>query len=201
MTLVSDPQALLKQTHGYARERYIMILSDECERVLRKIFETYSPKRVLEIGTAIGYSSSVMALISDCVIDTVEKDGERIAAAKELWTKLGVSERINAYHGDADGTLADIVEGKTYDFVFLDGAKSAYRRQLEFLEPHIEKGGIVLCDDVLYLGLVKGDGVPPHKHRTIVNNMRAFLNYLSQSGKYDSRVIDEANGIAVARKK
>ena len=94
-----------------------------------------------------------------------------------------------------------MVEGKTYDFVFLDGAKSAYKRQLTFLDEYVEKGGIILCDDVLYLGLVKGDGYPPHKHRTIVNNMREFLKYVEESEKYELNLIEQANGIAIVRKK
>ena len=198
---MTDSQKILQEVHDFARENFVMILSDECEEVLKRLFCKHKPKRVLEIGTAIGYSSSVMALSSDCVIDTVEKDGERIRSAKELWKKLGVDGRINSYHGDADKLLASAVDGKTYDFVFLDGAKSAYKRQLEFLDGYIEKGGIVLCDDVLYLGLVKGEGYPPHKHRTIVNNMREFLRYVEESDKYDCQLIEEANGIAIVRKK
>lgn len=198
---MTESEKILKGVHDYAREKFVMILSDECERELKRLFAEYQPKRVLEIGTAIGYSSSVMALASDCVIDTIEKDGERIKSAKALWKSLGVDGRINSYHGDADELLGGVVEGKTYDFVFLDGAKSAYKRQLVFLDEYVEKGGIILCDDVLYLGLVKGDGYPPHKHRTIVNNMREFLKYAQESEKYELNLIEEANGIAIVRKK
>ncbi len=198
---MTEKLEILKQVHDGARKDFIMILSDECEEVLKGLFEENKPKRVLEIGTAIGYSSSIMALASDCVIDTIEKDGERIEKAKRLWKSLGVEDRINCHHGDADELLASVTEGKTYDFVFLDGAKSAYKRQLEFLEPYIEKGGIILCDDTLYLGLVKGEEKVPHKHRTIVNNMRKFLVYLEESGKFDYRLIEKANGIAIARKR
>lgn len=198
---MTEKLEILKQVHDGARKDFIMILSDECEEVLKGLFEKNKPKRVLEIGTAIGYSSSIMALASDCVIDTIEKDGERIEKAKRLWKYLGVEDRINCHHGDADELLASVTEGKTYDFVFLDGAKSAYKRQLEFLEPYIEKGGIILCDDTLYLGLVKGEEKVPHKHRTIVNNMRKFLVYLEESGKFDYRLIEKANGIAIARKR
>ncbi|MDE5548638.1 MAG: O-methyltransferase, partial [Clostridia bacterium] len=92
---MTDGDKILQGVHDFARENFVMILSDECERELRRLFAQYKPKRVLEIGTAIGYSSSVMALSSDCVIDTIEKDGERIKSAKELWKSLGVDGRIN----------------------------------------------------------------------------------------------------------
>ena len=126
---------ILDGVHDSAREEYVMILSDECEKVLKDLFERYKPQRVLEIGTAIGYSSSLMALYSDCTVDTIEKDKDRIERAKQLWKTLGVEDRIHSYEGDADEILASVVEGKTYDFVFIDGAKSAYKKQLEFLLP------------------------------------------------------------------
>ncbi|MDE6372289.1 MAG: class I SAM-dependent methyltransferase, partial [Clostridia bacterium] len=153
--MTSLQEEILSGIHDLAREQFVMILSDECEKVLKDIFQRYRPQRVLEIGAAIGYSSSVMALSSDCTIDTIEKDEERIAQAKELWRRLGVDDKIKVYHGDSDKILQEVITGKTYDFVFIDAAKSAYKRQLELLLPHIPKGGIVLCDDVLYLGLVK----------------------------------------------
>ncbi|MDE6472620.1 MAG: class I SAM-dependent methyltransferase [Clostridia bacterium] len=194
-----EQSRVLKAVHDLAREQYVMILSDECEVVLKGLFEKYSPKRVLEIGTAIGYSSSVMALSSDCVIDTVEKDASRIERARELWKSLGVESRINVYCGDSDELLPSIIAGKTYDFVFIDGAKSAYRRQLELILPNVAKGGIILCDDVLYLGLVKGDNYPPHKHRTIVRNMREFLTSVEENDELELQLVEEGNGIAVIR--
>ena len=72
---MTEKLEILKQVHDGARKDFIMILSDECEEVLKGLFEENKPKRVLEIGTAIGYSSSIMALASDCVIDTIEKTG------------------------------------------------------------------------------------------------------------------------------
>lgn len=194
-------QKILDKVHDYARENYIMILADECEVVLRRLFEENSPKRVLEIGTAIGYSSSVMALMSDCIIDTIEKDNERIKKAKKLWKALGIEERINSFEGDSKELLPQVVKDKIYDFIFIDGAKSSYKNQLEFLYPYLEKGGIVLCDDVLYLGLVRGQEKVIHKHRTIVKNMREFLDYIQNSNLFESTVFEEGNGIAVVRKK
>ena len=197
--MTSLQEEILSGIHDLAREQFVMILSDECEKVLRDIFEEYRPKRVLEIGSAIGYSSSIMALSSDCVIDTIEKDEERIVRAKELWRRLGVDDKIKVYQGDSDKILQEVIAGKTYDFVFIDAAKSAYKRQLELLLPYISKGGIILCDDVLYLGLVKGDSYPPHKHRTIVRNMREFLAYVESSEQLELTLIEEGNGIAVIK--
>ncbi|MDE6604999.1 MAG: class I SAM-dependent methyltransferase [Clostridia bacterium] len=197
--MTSLQEEILSGIHDLAREQFVMILSDECEKVLRDIFEEYCPKRVLEIGSAIGYSSSIMALSSECVIDTIEKDEERIVRAKELWRRLGVDDKIKVYQGDSDKILQEVIAGKTYDFVFIDAAKSAYKRQLELLLPYIQKGGIILCDDVLYLGLVKGDSYPPHKHRTIVRNMREFLAYVESSEQLELTLIEEGNGIAVIK--
>lgn len=197
---MNNVEQILQAVHDKARQDYIMILSDECEVVLRDLFCKYQPKRVLEIGTAIGYSSSIMALSSQCEIDTIEKDGERVQKAKELWQKLGVADRIHSYLGDADEILQSVVKDKKYDFIFLDGAKSAYKRQLEFLYDYMQKGCVVLCDDVLYFGLVRGDEYVAHKHRTIVKNLREFLRYI-EDDRFESQVIEEGNGIAIVRKK
>ena len=88
--MTSAQAEVLQEVHDLAREQFVMILSDECEVVLKDIFAKYSSQRVLEIGTAIGYSSSIMALSSNCVIDTIEKDKERIERAKELWKRLDI---------------------------------------------------------------------------------------------------------------
>ncbi|MDE5756282.1 MAG: class I SAM-dependent methyltransferase [Clostridia bacterium] len=198
--MTQEQEEILKGVHDLAREQFVMILSDECEAVLRDIFAKYRPQRVLEIGAAIGYSSSIMALSSDCEIDTIEKDEERIERAKDLWRRLGIEDKIKVYHGESDMLLPSVIKGKTYDFVFIDAAKSAYKRQLELLLPYIAKGGVVLCDDVLYLGLVKGDSYPPHKHRTIVRNMRDFLAYVEDNESLELQLIEQGNGIAVIKK-
>ncbi|MDE6475196.1 MAG: O-methyltransferase [Clostridia bacterium] len=197
--MTPQQEEILSGIHDLAREQFVMILSDECEKVLKDIFQEYRPQRVLEIGAAIGYSSSIMALSSDCQIDTIEKDEERIARAKELWQRLGIDGRIKVYHGDSEEILPDVIAGKTYDFIFIDAAKSAYKRQLELVLPHVKKSGILLCDDVLYLGLVKGDSYPPHKHRTIVMNMREFLAYVESDDRLELTLIEEGNGIAVIK--
>lgn len=109
-------------------------------------------------------------------------------------------DKINAYLGDSEEILPKVTYGKIYDFIFIDAGKSAYKRQLEFLLPHLEVGGIALCDDVLYLGLVKGDSYPPHKHRTIVRNMREFLAYVENHPCLEMQLYEEGNGIAVIKK-
>ncbi len=192
-------EEILLDIHDLAREQFVMILSDECEKVLKDVFQKYRPQRVLEIGTAIGYSSSIMALSSDCKIDTIEKDEERISRAKELWRRLGVDDKIKVYHGDSDEILSDVMAGKIYDFVFIDAAKSAYKRQLQSVLPYVKKDGMIMCDDVLYLGLVKGDSYPPHKHRTIVRNMREFLAYVDSNNKLELTLVEEGNGVAVIK--
>lgn len=196
-----DAQAALNEAYDRARAEFIPVMSPECRAVLIDLLRETHPRAILEIGTAIGYSSALMLIAApEATIDTLERDETRLARAEKLWRDTGVRRRVNAVAGDARQTLAATIEGKTYDFVFLDANKSAYLRQLKTIEPHLADGAVVIADDVLYLGLVKGGAYPPHKHRTIVNNMRAFLVYATQSRLYDTTIY-ERGGIAVIRKK
>lgn len=191
---------VLGKAHEYARSNYIPILDDESLDCFKSIVQKYMPKSVLEIGTAIGYSASLIAQICPCFIDTVELNQQRVDMAKQLWKDLGIGNRITSYVGDVDVILQDIVEGKEYDFVFLDGPKSRYGKHLEICYPHIKKGGIIVVDDVLFFGMVMSGEKVAHKHRTIVNNLRKFVKYINECGLYKVTIMEKGNGIAVLEK-
>lgn len=191
----------LQKVYDFARENYIPIMDEECEQVLLEIMQQLQPKEILEIGTAVGYSASLMSLNScDARIDTIEIDLQRVDIAKKLWASLGIKENINSIVGDIDIVLQNVVDDKMYDFVFLDGPKSRYLQHLQIVCDHVRSGGIVLADDVLFFGMVKGDEFVPHKHRTIVKNLRKFLSYLENNKQFSIKIIDKGNGIAIITK-
>ena len=112
---------ILSQVLTSARDRHVPVIDDDSREVLINTVADLKPRRILEICTAIGYSASLMALNSDAVIDTIEMDDTRRQEAISLWKRLGVDDRINAYLGNADEILESVVEGKEYDFIFIDG--------------------------------------------------------------------------------
>ena len=191
----------LKGIRDLAEIEFLPILSLECEKVLIELMQKYKPKSILEIGTCVGYSSSIMLLNSDATIDTIEIDEERQKVAKNVWSAQSLQDRVNAYLGDANEILKDVIKDKQYDFVFLDGPKSRYLEHLNLVLGNVNKGGIILADDVLFFGLVKGEEHVAHKHRTIVRHLREFLDYIEKDDSLSVELINEGNGIAIIRKK
>ena len=191
----------LEEIRKLSEIEFLPILSQECEKVLIDLMAKENPKRILEIGTCVGYSSSIMLLNSNASIDTIELDEERLNVAKNVWVSQNLTDRITSYLGDANEILKDVILGKEYDFVFLDGPKSRYLEHLNIVLPHVKKGGIILADDVLFFGLVKGEEHVAHKHRTIVRHLREFLSDIEARDDVEMELIKEGNGIAIIRKK
>lgn len=183
-----------------AREEYIPIIRPESLKLLLDAAKRTKCYRILEIGTAIGFSTAWLATETGAIVDTVEKDEKRLERARAFWQEIGIENRINDYLGDADELVPMLAKANSYDFVFIDAAKSRYSDYLDAVYPSLAKGGIVFADNVYYLGLVKGDAYPPHKHRTIVTNMRAFLKKISDKEKFDTTIYDTEDGTAVCVK-
>lgn len=157
-------------------------------------------KRILEIGTSVGYSALCLATATGAHVDTVERDESKLDVAEKLWADCGASNSITAYLGDAEQVVPELVKRRKYDFVFIDAAKSKYCRYLDAIYDFIDTGAVIVADDVNFLGLVKGDGYPPHKHRTIVTGMRRFVRAVTDASRFECKMSDVGGGIAVCTK-
>ena len=140
-----------------ALEDHIPIIMDDTLEKIKKILEEEKPTRILEIGTAVGYSASKFAEYTEngCVIDTIEIDEERANEAIRNVKKIGVSDRINIMVGNAVEILPTLKE--EYDIVFIDAAKGKYPIFLEESIKLIKNNGLILADNVLYKGYVMSD--------------------------------------------
>ena len=183
-----------KQLRERAREKaaadFIPVCGEGCARILEECCARLKPRRILEIGTAVGCSAALMALSCGAEVDTIDFDEERLKRAKKLWRELGLEGRIHAFCGDVKRILPEVIAGKKYGLVFIDGPKSAYKSIFESVREHK-----IVSDDVDYLGLVLSKTYPPHKHRTIVTNMRDYLKYIS-APPLETRVFSDC-GVAV----
>ena len=191
----------LENIRELSKIEFLPILSEECEKVLVDLMKNEKPTKILEIGTCVGYSSSIMLLNSNATIETIELDKERLDVAKSVWTSLNLQDRVTSHLGDANELLKDIVKDKIYDFVFLDGPKSRYLEHFNIVFDSVKKGGIILADDVLFFGLVNGPEHVEHKHRTIVRHLREFFAELKSRDDIEMNLLEEGNGIAIIRKK
>ncbi|MGN0797442.1 MAG: O-methyltransferase [Christensenellales bacterium] len=192
---------ILSQVLASARDRHVPVIDDESREIFIRTIERVKPRRILEIGTAIGYSASLMALNSEAFIDTIEMDDVRRREALALWKRLGIDDRIHSYLGNADEILESVIAGNEYDFIFIDGPKSKYLSHYLTCLPHLSKGGVVFADDVLYFGMVEGEEFVPHKHRTIVVNLRQFLATVQNDDNVECTIVRSGNGVAIIRKK
>ena len=190
----------LAQLEKFARERYIPVMLDDTKELLFNTVKQAQPKRILEIGTAIGYSGIVMLSASEqATLNTIELDEATAALARKNFDEFGVGARANVFVGDAR-EIVRLMTGQ-YDFIFLDGPKGQYEAFLPYLTDLLEVGGTLVCDNVLYKGLV--EHVPEdkrHKHITVARNMHAFLHDITTNPRYNTVLHRIGDGVTVSIK-
>ena len=183
-----------------ALEDHIPIIMDDTLAVIEEELEKNKPSRILEIGTAVGYSAICFTefLAENGSIDTIEREADRVIEARENIKKAEVQNKINIIEGDAVEILPTL-QGK-YDVVFIDASKGKYpfflKESLRMLAPK----GIIFADNVLYKGYVLSD-YNKHKQRTAVRNLREFLSELQSNEMLDTKILEVGDGLAIARKK
>lgn len=190
----------LEKIKREALEEHIPIIMDDTLEVISKILIEKKPAKILEIGTAVGYSAICFSeyLDEDGKIDTIEKDVERIEKAKENIKKAEVEEKINLYEGDAIEILPTLDE--KYDVVFIDAAKGKYPFFLSEAMRMLNKNGIIIADNVLYKGYVMSD-YNKHKQRTAVRNLREYIKETTENSMLDTKILEVGDGLAISRLK
>lgn len=188
----------LKIVKEKALENHIPIIMDDTLEKIEEILKEEKPKRILEIGTAVGYSATMFAKYTDedCIIDTIEIDEERAKEAKENIEKIGVANRINIMVGNAVDILPTI--SQEYDIVFIDAAKGKYPVFLENAIRLIKNDGLILADNILYKGYVMSD-YNKHKQRTAVRHLREYIQEITENEKLESEILEIGDGLAITR--
>lgn len=188
----------LQKIKEKALEEHIPIIMDDTLEVVDKILKETKPKKILEIGTAIGYSAMCFSeyLQEDGIIDTIERDEERIAEAKVNIEKVGVAEKINILEGDAVEILPTLT-GK-YDMIFIDAAKGKYPFFLKEALRMLEKNGVILADNILYKGYVMSD-YNKHKQRTAVRNLREYIHEVTENPNLETEILEVGDGLAISK--
>lgn len=178
---------------------HIPIIMDDTLDVIIKILEEIKPKKILEIGTAIGYSAIRFSkyLGEDGYIDTIERDAERVQEARENIGELKLENKIKIYEGDALEILPTL--NGPYDIAFIDAAKGKYPIFLDETLRMLGNNGIIVADNVLYKGYVMSD-YNKHKQRTAVRGLREFLKKLDENESLNTEILDVGDGLAISRK-
>ena len=182
-----------------ALEDHIPIIMDDTLEVIKKVLEEEKPKRILEIGTAVGYSASCFARYTseDCIIDSIEIDEERYKEACENIKLIGVDNKINLIFGNAVEILPTLKE--KYDIIFIDAAKSKYEIFLEEGIRLSKSGSIILADNILYKGYVMSD-YNKHKQRTAVTHLRQYIKETTENPELETEILEVGDGLAISKK-
>lgn len=199
-----DIPGYLEDTWRAAVEAEVPVIRRSMQTLLGFLIRTVKPSRILEIGTASGFSSLLISEYAgeDTIIDTIEKVPARIAAAEDNFKKYGREGKINLIKGDACQVLDLLADkGKRYDFVFMDAAKGQY---MNFLMPVcrlLDNGGMLVTDNVLQDGdILQSRYAVTRRDRTIHKRMREFLYYLTHSGDFDTVILPVGDGVTVSVK-
>lgn len=190
----------LAELEKFARERYIPVMLDDTKELLFQTVKNACPLRILEIGTAIGYSGIVMlSAAPNATLNTIELDENVAKMAKENFAKAQMLNRVNLFVGDAREIVTQLTG--EYDLIFMDGPKGQYEVFLTYLTDVLKVGGTLVCDNVLYKGLV--EHVPEnkrHKHITVARNMNAFLHDITHNERYQTVLHRVGDGVTVSVK-
>lgn len=182
-----------------AIEEHVPIIMDDTLKVIEKYLKEIKPKAILEIGTAVGYSAICFSrfLAKDGIIDTIERDEERIKEAKINIKNMNLENKIHIYEGDAVEILPTL--NKKYDVVFIDAAKGKYPFFLKESLRMLNDNGIIFADNILYKGYVMSD-YNKHKQRTAVRNLREYIAETTQNPNLKTEILEVGDGLAISKK-
>ncbi len=181
----------------YAEKNHIYIVKPQVEKLLAVLMSIVKPRNILEVGTAIGYSSMLMLKYAgeDAQLTTIERDESVLHQARENIKNRGLQDRIHTIFGDATEVL-DNITGE-FDFVFIDAAKGQYRDHFEKSLKLVKSGGIILTDDVLYFGMTASDELATKKHITITRRLREYLDFLCSDDRFETTILPIGDGVAI----
>ncbi len=180
--------------------RGIPVSSDETLAFLMICVAMAQPRRILEIGTAIGVSGICMlAQVTSATLVTIEKNPSFAVEAARNFEKFGLSLRVELSEGDAAEILPSL--SGQFDFIFLDGPKVQYVKYLPRLKELLSVGGVIFADDVLLYGWVNGENPVPPKRRMLVSHIREYLDAVNADEELLTTVVDVGDGVALSVKK
>ena len=193
---------ILDEIEREALETYVPIVRKEMQSFLKLILSIKRPARILEVGTAVGFSAILMAEYNPipCEITTIENYEKRIPIAKQNFVRAGKEKQITLLEGDAADILKELRE--PFDFIFMDAAKGQYIHFMPEVMRLLAPGGILVSDNVLQDGDIFESryGIKRRNH-TIHNRMREYLYALTHDEALDTVILETGDGMAISVKK
>lgn len=201
-SLISDTDEKLHAIYEEAVINGVPVIRPEAREFMRIQLLMKKPQKILEIGTAVGYSSIFMlsVLQKESMVTTLELDSERIAKAKSNISMMGMTDRITILEGDALDTLKTLPSDE-YDFIFVDAAKAQYINYITDVKRTARKNALIITDNVF----MEGDVLESHflvekRNRTIHDRMREYLYAITHDDELTTAVLSVGDGMAVSIK-
>lgn len=191
-------EGLLLEMEKYAEENSVPISQPESIRFLEIIIKIANAKRILEVGSAIGYSAIRMSKAADGEVTTIELSDEMADKAEENIKKAGLTDKIRLIRGDAREVIPQI-EGE-FDLIFVDAAKGQYAEFFRESQRLLRKGGILVSDNVLYKGMTATDELLVHRKITLVRRLRSYLEMLKENTDFSTALLPIGDGVALSFK-
>ena len=195
-----EQYALIKQMKEYAEKNNVPIMMDEGIDFLTTFILKHHVMNILEIGTAIGYSAIMMALVDpNLKITTIERDEIRYLEALKNIKLFGLENRITLIYNDAFNVKLD----EKFDLIFIDAAKAQNIKFFEMFERNLESGGVIITDNLKFHGLVekKEEEIKSKNLRALVRKIKDYIDYLKTNEKYNTEFFEVGDGISVSTKK
>ena len=197
---LKDSEGKLFELEKYAHENNVPIIQKEVRCFLGTILKYKKVKNIVELGTAIGYSSLFFSqyIEPDGKIITFEREKEYYDIAMKNIEDMGKEDKIEVVFGDAYDNVKKL--NQKFDLIFMDANKSMYRYYFDTLFPLLNVGGMMICDNILYKGMVSNDDLAPRKQNTIITNLREFLSFISYHPKLETSIIPIGDGVSMSVK-
>lgn len=196
--MVSDYYSVIEDIQKYAEENNVPIMTDDGIEFLTDYIKKYKVKRILEVGTAIGYSAIMMALANpEAEITTIERDEKRYLEAIKNVKKLNLEDRIHLIYKDA----FDVKVDGEFDLIFIDAAKAQNTKFFEKFEKNLKETGTIITDNMNFHGLVDKEPseIESRNLRALLRKVRDYKKFLEENPKYETEFYDIGDGIAVSR--
>jgi len=198
--LLPDEVEKLAELRKKAEAEQIPIIYPEVRNLMEMLIKNHRVATILEVGTAVGYSASVFVhAMGDCAkdLDTIERNPAMIVKAKKNIEAMGYEDKIHLLEGDAS-EIVPTLEDNTYDLIFLDGAKGHYVHLLPDCLRILKPDGLLVCDNVLYKGMIANKDLVIRRKITIVKRMRRFLEEISCHPDLLTTILPMGDGVSIS---
>ncbi|GEN35472.1 O-methyltransferase [Aneurinibacillus danicus] len=198
VSLIPERSELLTRMEREAEAEHIPIIQLPSIQLLRFLLMVHRPKRILEVGMAIGYSTIWLAQAApDAHITSIEISEEMVERAQRNFAEAGISDRVTVLHQDAREGLSG---EHAFDCIFLDAAKGQYQVFFDQYAPYLVEGGLLICDNVFFRGMVAEEEVPK-KRRGMIQKLRAFNQFLAEHPAFETSFVSIGDGLALCIKR